>query len=322
MSAKACTDADFIHLFRTIGPREMVRRIGVDKAGIFRRRKNLEKKLGIDLEAPMPSAGGSERIKTPHYPHRQHVNVKDGVVLVGSDGHYWPGPASTAHRAFVKFCKMLAPSAVIMNGDVFDGASISRYPPIGWEGRPTVSQELEACSERLHEIEMAAPKRARLLWPLGNHDSRFESRIATMVPEMAKIKGVHLKDHFGTRWEPCWACWINDGDVVVKHRFKNGIHATHNAVMWAGKTIVTGHLHSLKVTPFSDYRDRPRWGVDCGTLAEPNGPQFVHYSEDNPKNHRSGFVVLTFKDGELLWPEIVHVFDEKRVEWRGELVHV
>jgi hypothetical protein len=211
---------------------------------------------------------------------------------------------------------------VIMNGDVFDGASISRHPPIGWETRPTVAQEIEACRDRLHEIEQAVPRSCALSWPLGNHDSRFETRIATVAPELAMVKGVHLKDHFGTRWEPCWSTWLNGGDVVVKHRFKNGIHATHNATMWAGRTIVTGHLHSLKVTPFSDYSDRPRWGVDCGTLSDPNGPQFVHYSEDNPKNHRSGFIVLTFKGGSLLWPEIVHVFRDDCVEWRGDLVYV
>ena len=92
--------------------------------------------------------------------------------------------------------------------------------------------------------------------------------------------------------------------------------------MWSGKTIVTGHLHSLKVTPFSDYAPRPRWGVDTGTLADPYGPQFRDYCEDNPVNWRSGFVVLTFHKGKLLWPELVHVFDDKHVEFRGELIRV
>jgi hypothetical protein len=113
--------------------------------------------------------------------------------------------------------------------------------------------------------------------------------------------------------------------VVVKHRFKGGIHATHNNTLWAGKTIVTGHLHSLKVTPLSDYNGT-RWGIDTGTLADPasnteGGPQF-HYNEDNPQNHRSGFIVLTFKDGQLLWPEVCNVIDQNHVSFRGEVIRV
>jgi hypothetical protein len=96
----------------------------------------------------------------------------------------------------------------------------------------------------LSEIEKVAPK-ARRIWTLGNHDSRFETRLATVAPEYANVHGVHLKDNFPL-WEPCWATFINS-DVVVKHRFKSGLHAPHNNTMWAGRTIVTGHLHSQKI---------------------------------------------------------------------------
>ena len=92
--------------------------------------------------------------------------------------------------------------------------------------------------------------------------------------------------------------------------------------MQSGKTVVTGHLHSLKTTPWSDYNGT-RYGVDTGTLAAPYGPQFG-YQEDNPRNHRSGFAVLTFDKCRLLWPELVHVIDETagEVEWRGKVYTV
>jgi hypothetical protein len=59
-------------------------------------------------------------------------------------------------------------------------------------------------------------------------------------------------------------------------------------------------------------------------MACPVGPQFEDYLEANPTNWRSGFVVLTFRDGRLLWPEVVHVIDEDagRVEFRGQIVEV
>lgn len=141
-----------------------------------------------------------------------------------------------------------------------------------------------------------------------------------MAPELANLKGVHLKDHFEACWRPAWACWIND-DVVVKHRWKGGDHAVWNNTIRAGKTMVTGHLHSLKVTPYSDFNGT-RWGVDCGTLADPYGPQFTNYCETNPVNWRSGFAVLTFKDGQLLDPEVVRVRAEGEVVFRGKVIEV
>jgi hypothetical protein len=80
-------------------------------------------------------------------------------------------------------------------------------------------------------------------------------------------------------------------------------------------------LHSLKVTPFSDYNG-VRFGVDTGTLAEIDGPQFTDYMEDNPANWRSGFAVLTIHKGRLLWPELVHRYAHDKIEFRGQVIDV
>jgi hypothetical protein len=246
---------------------------------------------------------------------RVNLTVRNGIVLVGSDGHYWPGEASTAHRAFVQFAKKLNPVAVIMNGDAFDGAAVSRHPAMGWETIPKVKDELRAVKQRLGEIR-GASGRARRIWTLGNHDARFEMRLAAVAPEMEGVDGVHLKDHFPD-WEPCWSVWIND-EIVIKHRYKGGTHAGYNNAVSSGKTMVTGHLHSLKVTPFTDYNGL-RWGVDTGCLSDPRGDQFA-YGEDNPRDHRSGFIVLKFVNGELMWPDIVYVIDRDHVGFRGDII--
>lgn len=315
MPREKSTAADFIEMFERLGAAGTAKALNMNLRKVYTRRENLEKKIGRQITSP--NRHTSTRFKIQH-PGKLDLQVENGVVLVASDCHYWPGVVTTAHRAFVKFCKEMAPKAVVMNGDVLDGATISRHPPIGWEGRPTLIAELEACQERLEEIRRAA-KNAILYWNLGNHDGRFETRLATVAPEYAKLHGVHLKDHF-PHYLPCWMVVIND-EVVVKHRFKNGIHATHNNTIWAGKTVVTGHLHSSKVTPFSDYNGT-RYGVDTGTLAEPYSPQFADYTELNPTNWRSGFVVLTFHKGRLLWPEVVHVCGDGEVEFRGRVINV
>lgn len=248
---------------------------------------------------------------------RIQFSVPNGKVIVFSDAHYWPGYISTAHRALLKLIPEIKPKAVICNGDAFDGAAISRFPRLGWDHRPTVKDELAAVVARLGEIEKVA-KGAKLFWPAGNHDARFETYLAAAAPQYEGVRGFHLKDYFPF-WAPCWSVWINQ-NTVVKHRWKGGIHATRNNTVNSGLSIVTGHLHSLKVAPFSDYRGT-RYGVDSGTLSDPYGPQY-EYTEDNPVDWRSGFVVLSFVDGELLAPQLVSVRSEGVIEYRGDVIRV
>lgn len=249
---------------------------------------------------------------------RIHLKIRDGIVLIGSDGHYWPGRASTAHRAFVHFARRLGPSAIIFNGDALDGASISRHPPIGWETRPSVAEEIAVCQERLQEIQDASPCSSRI-WTRGNHCVRYETRLASAIPEFSGVKGLRLADQFPS-WEFCWSVWLN-GSVVVKHRNKGGTHAAHNNAVVSGMTMVTGHTHQLKVAGVPDYRGT-RWGVECGCLADIYAKAFENYTEDNPRLWQSGFALLTFVDGRLLQPELVRVHDKNHVDFRGELIKI
>jgi hypothetical protein len=319
-------DTDFISLFESVGPAALARRLGYKSVRpVFGRRERLEEKIGRKIVAPKDTKALLREVGIEN-PARLHLKITDGEVLIGSDAHYWPGEASTAHRAFVKFCRDRKQKlrAVVMNGDELDGASISRHAPIGWEKRPALIEELDCVKDRLGEVEKIIGGACPLYWPLGNHDARLSTRLATMVPEYARVHGTQLKDHFPL-WRPCWSLFIND-DVVIKHRIRGGIHATRNNALVSGRTVVTGHLHSLKVTPLTDYNGT-RWGVDCGTLLEPGigepwGDQVLNYTEDGPLDHRAGFVLLTFKDGKLLWPEQIWVRKRGEVEFRGEVILV
>jgi len=261
---------------------------------------------------PSPATLKADSPETRHAYRLQGI-VPNGIVIVASDAHYWPGPPSLMHRALVRTCKEYKPKIVILNGDVIDAPTVSRHARIGWETLPRLADEIEAAKDRVFEIEKASG-RARKIWNLGNHDARFESRLANVAPEYARIHGVHLNDHFPL-WECAWSTWVNN-EVVVKHRFKGGIYAPRNNTLNAGKTMVTGHLHSAKVMPFDDYNGT-RYGVDTGCIADTFGSQFVDYTEDSPRDWRSGFCVLTFKDGKLMNPELVTRWDEERVQFRG-----
>lgn len=313
-----CSDADFARMFEEIGPARLSKKLGISVRSIYQRREKLEGRIGRQLTPPNPITNNRTRHGIEHAA-RLHLDVINGAVLIGSDAHIWPGPKTAAMRAFIKFAKELKPRALILNGDVVDLPQISRHPPIGWEKHPTVAEEIEAAQKILAEIADAVPSNCKLIWTLGNHDGRFETRLATVAPEYARLHGFHLKDYFPD-WSACWSAWIND-DVVVKHRFKGGLHAPHNNAVTSGKSMVTGHLHSQKVTPWTDYNGH-RWGVDTGCLADPDAQAFLDYTEDNPKNWRAGFAVLPFNKGVLLPPELVMAWDKKRVVWRGEIIEV
>lgn len=315
MGAKKISDQEFIDLWNEHQSITKIAAVtGMDLRGLKRRRNSLEIEKNIKLRQIHIDAHAIER--------KIDLGIKNGTVIVFSDAHFWPGIRSTAFKGLLYAIGVYAPTAVIANGDIFDGASISRHARIGWDKSPSVIEELKACQACMSEIEevaKAARHNVRLLWPLGNHDARFETFLAANAPQFEHTTGFKLSDHF-QKWKKCWSVWLNE-KVVVKHRNKGGIHATHNNTVQSGVTMVTGHLHSLKVTPYVDYNG-VRYGVDTGTLADIYGPQFENYLEQNPVNWRSGFAILTFVNGVLLIPELVMVHTQDTIQFRGEIIDV
>ena len=313
--ATKISDERFIECFQRLrSPHLVSQETGLTIRTVYQRRDNLQRKLDVDLRTvnlTKPS------LLLPENQLRAELTVSDCSIVVFSDAHYWPDLVSTAHMALIEVIQSLPNvAAIVANGDVFDGATTGRHARIGWARSPTTKQELEAVQDRLGEIEAVAPKGAKLIRTWGNHDIRFESRLSNAAPEYEGILGMALSDHL-PMWKACWSLMVNDS-VMIKHRYHNGIHATYNNTLKSGRSIVTGHLHRLVVTSWGDYNGR-RWGVDTGTLADPDGPQF-DYAEDNPKPHCAGFAVLTFDgDGNMLPPELCEVI-KGRAYFRGRRV--
>lgn len=316
MAAPILTDDEFIALWNEHKSPAVVSKVsGMSLRHLYYRRRQLEAKLGKALEA-----AGTRATRFAVYqdayksPQTIHLGIENGTVLVFSDAHFLMHQRTTAYKALLWLIEELQPTAVINNGDAFDGAAVSRHPANDWTPAPSVLEELKACQMYLGEIEDAAPK-AKLIWTLGNHDARFSARLAAVAPQFRDVQGFSLPDHFD-KWTHTMSCWVTD-DLMVKHRWKGGIHATHNNAVGSGVSFCTGHLHSLKATPWTDYKGT-RWGIDCGTLADPFGEQF-NYAENNPRNWRQGFVVLNIRDGRLLTPELCMTVDDGQVDWRGEV---
>jgi hypothetical protein len=325
------TEAEFIEAWNNCrSPVALARKLGISDRAVSKRRRSIEAKTGISLQA-MPyhnNTPNRDQVANPALqaiyssPTRLHQDVPDGTVIVFSDAHYWPGIVSTAHRAAVHLTRELKPKLVIGNGDIFDMASPSHWGRRDFGTMPTVRQEIEACQERLGEIEDAAPKGCRLVRTLGNHCIRFVKKLVTVAPEYEGLKGFALTDHF-PRWQECWSIHLNansDGWTEVKHRWKGGMHSSFNNAKDSSVHYATGHDHALRVQEFTNRRGT-WYGMNSGTLADPEGPQFG-YLEDAPANHRSGFLVLTYHKGLLLRPAVCKVLDESHVDFERQVIKV
>jgi hypothetical protein len=310
MAGKSCSDEEFNRLFTQHGATETARILGVLERSVYKRRAN-----------SFPTIAAPSKISVK-YAGRLPLELRNGTALIGSDLHIWPGQESTCLRAFKKFIKDIQPNAVILNGDVMDFPRISRHPQ-NWESAPDPQEEIEAAQDHLNDMVKSCKRGSDKFWTLGNHDARWESTFANQTPQMRGVKGVHLSDHFSS-WQKAMSVFINEnvdgGATMVKHRFKSGQGAPRANTLNAGVHMVTGHLHSQKVIPVSDYRG-DRYGVDTGCIADKEHRAFG-YAEDAPLDWRSGFAVLTYKDGKLLYPELVTKWSDESVQWRGKIIKV
>jgi hypothetical protein len=311
-------DQDFIEAWKRFKKASLVaKHFEMDVRSVYERRRSLEIKYNISLESSAKNKAANShktivgnklnelaKFRQEKYESEMVDAVTDGVILIASDCHYWPGIVTKAHKAFCKLAKELKPKMVVLNGDIMDGARISRHARIMWEKQPQMKDEIAAVQDRCAEIERAASG-AKLVRTIGNHDARFENYLSSRVGELEELTGMTLLDYL-PRWRAGWCIHLNnqtDGWTTIRHRpVAGGIHSAYNSTLKAGVSYVHGHLHKLSVTPWSDYRGR-RYGIDTGTMAEPYGPQF-NYTEAGPVNWASGFAVLTFYKGKLLQPEL------------------
>jgi hypothetical protein len=243
----------------------------------------------------------------------QRIRHPNAVVVAFSDAH-WTSlhqPRSLAHEALLRAIPLVKPDILLSVGDLLDMGEPSRHDPLGWNRRIKVQDELEAAKQHLDDIMSCAPRALRW-WVRGNHDDRFDKYLALNAAMFEGVEGFDFANQFPD-WQMCHRLDLND--TVVMHRFHGGIHAGWNNAVKSGMNFISGDTHSLEVKPMVDMRGR-RYGVQTGMLGDPAWPCFG-YTQGNTRLWNPGFAVLTYRNGELMPPELCEIVNG--VAWfRGQ----
>lgn len=95
---------------------------------------------------------------------------------------------------FLGACRDLKPDIVYLNGDILEGAEISRYPKIpGW----TVDLQLEFdfAREMFRQVRAVVPRETRVVWGAGNHGlDRIASYLTQVAPAFAKLRSMRFDE--------------------------------------------------------------------------------------------------------------------------------
>lgn len=243
----------------------------------------------------------------------QRIRHPNAVVVAFSDAH-WTSlhqPRSLAHEALLRAIPLVKPDILLSVGDLLDMGEPSRHDPLGWNRRIKVKDEMDAAKQHLDDIMACAPRALRW-WVRGNHDDRFDKYLALNAAMFEGVEGFDFANQFPD-WQMCHRLDLND--TVVMHRFHGGIHAGWNNAVKSGMNFISGDTHSLEVKPMVDMRGR-RYGVQTGMLGDPAWPCFG-YTQGNTRLWNPGFAVLTYRNGELMPPELCEIVNN--VAWfRGQ----
>lgn len=317
-------DDQFISAWHKYGgsPIRLAEALAVTTRAIYARRNDIEQRRGIMLVASSEKAvkhhGELSKMVMSSRRDVNRLEISEGMILVGSDAHYTPGVIPIAHKAL---CNLIVDmgsevKAVILNGDILDGGSISRHPRIRWKKPPTVKEELDAVIARTTDIEQAIRPGTRLMRTYGNHCARFESRLSAQVPEYEGIGGFTLRDHL-SKWADSDRIDVNE-DMVIIHDWHSGIHSGWNDVLKGGCHTVTGHTHELGTKAHRGFKGT-HFGIKTGMLADDDQREFDYRLGKPGLNWQSGFAVLTWRNGVLLHPEFCAVRDDGKAYFRGKL---
>lgn len=225
--------------------------------------------------------------------------ISQSKVLIISDLHF-PYQDNNAIRKAINYGKEQKVNCILINGDLFDFAGISRHEK-DWRQR-TVAQEFESVRIFLSSLRKHFPK-SKIVYKLGNHDERWEKWLFLKAPEIfddpefkleTRLKLGELKIDIVKDKLP-----IKIGKLTVLHGHEGaggsgGVNPARSMFNKTLNSVMVGHYH--KTSLHSESRmDGEIIGVhSTGCLCDLH----PHYMNINKWNHGFAYVEHNIKTGE------------------------
>ncbi len=192
-------------------------------------------------------------------------------VLSLSDVHL-PFHDRRAVEAAVEYGKAINPTVVLLNGDIADFFTVSRF--LKDPRQRNLKLELDTVKEFLSWIRGQFP-RAKLYYKLGNHEERWNHWLWTHAPEICDLAEVQLKELL--KFDKFRIVEVGDNPILAGrlpilhgHEFgKSGIAAPVNpargAFLRTLHSCLVGHLHrtSTHCEPDMFKSETTTWSQGC-----------------------------------------------------------
>jgi hypothetical protein len=238
-------------------------------------------------------------------------------ILIINDIH---APVHDPHAMDVMFQvgRALPLDEVVINGDLFDCAALSRFTP-------SAQQPLRWVDERLESLPIVGEIRSQfgdlpIKYRLGNHDIRVHSWIdahATPLQGLFTIEQMMGISDLNFDIVDSEHTYLAEGKLMIKHGTKVskfGGYSVKKEVDDAGMSVIMGHVHRRAIIEVRKTAHN-LIGVEGGCLCDLN-PSYIN-PEDTANWQQAATVVTEYGDGSFD-VELVRI-QEGKAMFRGKM---
>lgn len=221
-------------------------------------------------------------------------------VLTLSDVHA-PFHDERAVEAAVEHGKKEGCNVVLLNGDVTDNHSISR-----WETDPRerdFGEEIRVTIQMLEYIRGVFPK-ADIVWKKGNHEERYDSYLRQKAPELLGVDAfqwgkVYEVERMGvTVVGESRPVHVGKLPVIHGHEYKfaisNPVNPARGLFLRAKESALCGHHHLMSTHREKSLSEHEHTTYSTGCLCQ------MRYKYAPINNHTQGFAIIEI-DKEGAW---------------------
>lgn len=202
-----------------------------------------------------------DRYVAPYVARPKNYRLDDGsyTILSISDTHsQFLDPF--VWLAFLSAVRNLKPDAVLFNGDILEGAEISRHPQIpGWT--ESLQSELDFAREMVRQVREDAGHRGDLFWTGGNHDvDRLAMYLTQTARALVSLRSLRIDELLGLQdygvrlltggtisspkgTEDNRPGFLLFGHYRIHHGVRLGQNPAADELKDAGRSGQSGHVH-------------------------------------------------------------------------------